>query len=165
MFTKLVPKQSARTVYEIDIQQLWNQGKRGIITDLDNTLVGAKDPLATPELIVWLDGVREIGFKVIIVSNNYHGRVSAFADPLNIPFIHAAKKPTSNPFHKAMELLGTSADETVVIGDQMMTDIFGGNRLGLYTILVDPITPKDEGVFTKVVNRTLEKVALRFMKK
>ncbi|MCR8645737.1 YqeG family HAD IIIA-type phosphatase [Paenibacillus sp. N1-5-1-14] len=165
MFTKLVPKQSVRTVYEIDLEQLWNQGKRGIITDLDNTLVGARDPHATPELLKWLDKVRELGFKVIIVSNNYHERVSIFSKPLDIPFIHKAKKPTSIPFHKAMKMIGTTADETIMIGDQMMTDVLGGNRLGLYTILVNPIAPKDEGVFTKVVNRNLEKIALRFMKK
>ncbi|MCD1258439.1 YqeG family HAD IIIA-type phosphatase [Paenibacillus athensensis] len=164
MLRKLVPKQSVRTIYDIQIDQLWSFGVRGIITDLDNTLVGARDPHATPELIEWLAQVRKLGFKVVIVSNNRRGRVSAFAEPLGIPFIYGAKKPTNVAFHKAMRLLGTNARQTAVIGDQMLTDVLGGNRMGLYTILVQPISVRDEGFFTKV-NRRIEKLALSMMKK
>jgi HAD superfamily phosphatase (TIGR01668 family) len=152
------------TIYDIDLNALRASGFRGIITDLDNTLVGAKDPQATPELLEWLKRVKEAGFKVVIVSNNRHARVSAFAEPLGIPFIHRAKKPTSASFRKAMQLLQTSAKQTVVIGDQMLTDVLGGNRMGLYTVLVKPISLQDEGFFTKV-NRRIERLALTMMKK
>lgn len=164
MLKKLVPRQSVHTIYDIDANHLWGFGIRGIITDLDNTLVGARDPHATPELIEWLNHLQQIGFKVVIVSNNHHNRVSTFAKPLSIPFIHRAKKPTNASFHKAMKLLGTNARQTTVIGDQMLTDVLGGNRMGLYTILVQPISRKDEGFFTKV-NRLIEKWALARMKK
>ncbi|MNI03776.1 Mitochondrial PGP phosphatase [compost metagenome] len=164
MLQKLVPKLSVRTIYDIDLQQLWNSGIRGIITDLDNTLVGAKDPLATPELIEWLGQLKQVGFKVVIVSNNQRGRVSAFADPIGIQFIYRAKKPTNVSFHRAMKLLGSGVKQTAVIGDQMLTDVLGGNRIGLYTILVNPISVRDEGFFTKV-NRRIEKLALAWMKK
>ncbi|MEC0230541.1 YqeG family HAD IIIA-type phosphatase [Paenibacillus alba] len=164
MLKKLVPRQSVHTIYDIDANHLWGFGVRGIITDLDNTLVGARDPHATPELIEWLKQLQKMGFKVVIVSNNNHGRVSAFAEPLGIPFIHRAKKPTNGSFHKAMRLLGTNTRQTAVIGDQMLTDVLGGNRMGLYTILVQPISIQDEGFFTKI-NRRIEKWALSRMKK
>lgn len=165
MLKKLVPQLRVNTIYDIDLNDLWKQGKRGIITDLDNTLVGAKAPLATPELIDWLKVVGQIGFQVVIVSNNNKPRVSKFAEPLSLPFIYRAKKPTSAAFQKAMHLMKLGPEETVVIGDQMMTDVLGGNRMGLYTILVLPIARRDEGFFTKVVNRSLEKAALTWMRK
>jgi HAD superfamily phosphatase (TIGR01668 family) len=164
LLQNLMPKLSVRTIYDIDVHQLWNSGIRGIITDLDNTLVGAKDPHATPELIEWLKQVQLLGFNVMIVSNNHRGRVSAFAEPLGVPFIYRAKKPTNVSFQRALTLLGTSVQQTAVIGDQMLTDVLGGNRMGLYTILVQPIAIVDEGFFTKI-NRRIEKAALSWMKK
>lgn len=159
MFERLVPKKRVVSVFDIDLDELYLQGVRGIITDLDNTLVGAKEPLATPELIVWLDKVRAAGFRVVIVSNNNKTRVGNFAAPLDIPFLHAARKPSLQAFRKALALLGLEPNQTAMIGDQMMTDVLGGNRFGLYTILVAPISPADEGVMTKV-NRQIERYAL-----
>ncbi|RJX41233.1 YqeG family HAD IIIA-type phosphatase [Paenibacillus pinisoli] len=164
MFERLLPNMRVHSVYDIDLNVLHAQGVRGIITDLDNTLVGAKEPLATPELVIWLDKVREAGFKVVIVSNNNETRVGQFAAPLDIPFLHAARKPTQGAFRKALAILGLKPDQTVMIGDQMMTDVLGGNRMGLYTILVAPISPADEGVMTKV-NRGLERIALARLRK
>lgn len=164
LLKKLIPRLQVNTIYDIDLEALWNQGYRGIITDLDNTLVGAKAPLATPELTAWLKRVGEAGFQVVIVSNNERNRVTRFAEPLSIPFIYRAKKPTSTAFRRALRMMHLSAKETVVIGDQMLTDVLGGNRLGLYTILVLPISRADEGFFTKV-NRRLEKAALTLMKR
>lgn len=164
MFERLLPNMRVRSVYDINLDELHAKGVRGIITDLDNTLVGAKEPLATPELVIWLDKVREAGFKVVIVSNNNETRVGQFAAPLDIPFVHAARKPTMGAFRKALAILCLEAEKTVMIGDQMMTDVLGGNRMGLYTILVAPISPADEGVMTKV-NRGLERLALARLRK
>ena len=164
MLHKFTPWLRVKTVYEIPLEELWKNGIRGIITDLDNTLVGAKEPLATPELIVWLELVKKMGFKVVIVSNNGELRVRKFAEPLQIPFIHRAKKPTNAAFHKALQWMELSAEQTVVVGDQMLTDVLGGNRMGLHTILVLPIALLDEGFFTKV-NRKIEKVLLAIMQK
>jgi HAD superfamily phosphatase (TIGR01668 family) len=164
LLQNLVPKLAVRTIYDINLDQLWNSGIRGIITDLDNTLVGAKDPLATPELIEWLKQLKDAGFKVVIVSNNHRTRVTNFAQPIGVQFIYRAKKPTNVSFHRAMKLLGTGVMQTAVIGDQMLTDVLGGNRMGLYTILVQPISIRDEGFFTKV-NRRIEKLAMAWMKK
>lgn len=163
MFKKLIPRMQIKSIYEIPLADLWQNGIRGIITDLDNTLVGAKDPLATPELIEWLKFVKNTGFKVVIVSNNHLGRVSTFSLPLDIPFIHGARKPTIRAFRQALTLMNLSASETIVIGDQMLTDVLGGNRMGLHTILVQPISLRDEGIFTRF-NRRLEKVFIAMRK-
>lgn len=164
MFERLLPHMRVNTVYEINLDELHARGVRGIITDLDNTLVGAKEALATPELVQWLDYVRSRGFQVVIVSNNNRTRVGKFAMPLNIPYIHAARKPAGKPFRKALSVLRLAAEHTVVIGDQMLTDVLGGNRMGLYTILVAPIAPSDEGIMTRV-NRRIEQFALTRLRK
>ncbi|MBH5317025.1 YqeG family HAD IIIA-type phosphatase [Paenibacillus sp. GSMTC-2017] len=164
MFERLVPNLRVNSVYEIDLHELSSRGVRGIITDLDNTLVGAKEPLATPELVAWLDKASSLGFKVVIVSNNNITRVGSFATPLGIPYIHAARKPIQRPFLKALALLGLAANQTVMIGDQMMTDVLGGNRMGLFTILVAPVSPPDEGLMT-LVNRRIERIALFILRR
>ncbi|GKU78249.1 YqeG family HAD IIIA-type phosphatase [Paenibacillus sp. L3-i20] len=164
MFERLLPNLRVNSVYEIDLDELSSRGVRGIITDLDNTLVGAKEPLATPELVSWLDHVSSLGFKVVIVSNNNKTRVGNFAAPLGIPFIHAARKPIQRAFRKALAIMDLPADQTVMLGDQMMTDVLGGNRMGLYTILVAPVAPADEGKMT-LVNRFIERFVLTILRK
>lgn len=154
-----MPRLRVNTVFDIDLDDLYANGYRGIITDLDNTLVGAREPHATPELIVWFEKVKKAGFKLVIVSNNKMNRVSRFATPLDIEFIHAARKPSHAPFRKAMNMMGLTPQQTIVVGDQMMTDVFGGNRLGLHTVLVLPISLRDEGWTTRI-NRRLERIAL-----
>ncbi|MNN58063.1 Mitochondrial PGP phosphatase [compost metagenome] len=163
MFNKLKPQLAANSIFEVPLEELWKRGIRGIITDLDNTLVGAKVPLATPELVDWLKKVQDRGFQVVIVSNNNKLRVSAFADPIVVPYISGARKPMNASFVRAMKLMQLGPAQTAVVGDQMLTDVLGGNRLGLYTILVAPVAAADEGFFTKV-NRVIERVAVRFMK-
>ncbi|WP_223067200.1 YqeG family HAD IIIA-type phosphatase [Paenibacillus caui] len=157
MFEKFMPKLRVNTVFDIDLEDLYAKGYRGIITDLDNTLVGAKDPLATPKLAAWFENVKRYGFKLVIVSNNNLKRVSAFATPLNIEYVYKARKPSGAPFHRAMNMMGLKPEETIVIGDQLMTDVYGGNRRGLFTVLVLPISVTDEGFGTRI-NRQLERI-------
>ena len=164
MFERFIPQLRVKTVYDINLDELKSKGIKGIITDLDNTLVGAKDPLATPQLAAWLEEVKRQGFKLVIVSNNDHVRVSTFATPLDISFVHAARKPSIRPFRKAMGLMMLSPIETAVIGDQLMTDVLGGNRMKMYTILVDPISIQDEGWTTRI-NRRLERMVTGRLRK
>lgn len=164
MFKRLLPDQIVNTVFDIDLDELQAHGVKGIITDLDNTLVSAATPLATPKLIAWLDLVKERGFKVIILSNNNNTRVGKFAEPLGIPFIPAARKPAGAAFRRALKLMELSSEQAVVVGDQMLTDVLGGRRAGLHTILVTPIAPKEEGWATQI-NRRIEKIALARLRK
>lgn len=163
LLNNLMPRQKIATIYELVLTDLWEQGIRGIITDLDNTLVSAGTPLATPELIKWLDELQELGFKVVVLSNNGEARVSKFAAPLGIPFVYGARKPRSAAFHRALSILNLEPEQTVVMGDQLLTDVLGGNRLGLYTVLVQPIALQEEGIFTRV-NRMIEKLVRLFNK-
>ena len=164
MLELLIPRLRVNSIYDIDIQALWDAGVRGIITDLDNTLVSTNDPLASPQLVDWLKRVKTAGFRIVIVSNNSAERVKTFSDALAVPSIPRAKKPRGAAFRKAMEMMNVSPGQTVVIGDQMLTDVLGGNRLGLHTILVTPISIGDEGLFTRI-NRKIEKIALSWMKR
>lgn len=159
MLNKLIPDLFVPTIYKIDFNDLQRQGKKGIIVDLDNTLVEATRPDATPELVSWLDQLRGMGFRVIIVSNNNRTRVAHFATPLRVPHIHNAKKPFTSSFQQAMQRLKTVPEETVMIGDQLLTDVLGGNRLGLYTILVTPIS-ETEGFFSRI-NRRIERIVVK----
>jgi len=163
LLNKLVPRQQIATIYELVLTELWERGIRGIITDLDNTLVSAKTPLATPELIKWLDELQRLGFKVVVLSNNGEARVSKFAAPLGIPFVYGARKPQHAAFRRALAILELEPEQVVVLGDQLLTDVLGGNRFGLYTVLVQPIAVAEEGLFTRV-NRQIEKLVRRFHK-
>jgi uncharacterized protein len=159
----MIPDMYVKSIYTIDFSELKRRGIKAIIVDLDNTLVESTCPDATPRLIEWLNEVKKLGFQIMIVSNNNKTRVSKFASPINIPFIHAAKKPLTLAFRKALKSLGVSKSETVVIGDQLLTDVLGGNRMGLYTILVVPVSNVD-GLFTRV-NRQVERLVFRWLKK
>lgn len=164
LLDKFVPDERVDSIYDIDLQRLKQAGIVGIITDLDNTLIGAKAPLATPELLGWLTHVRELGFKVVIVSNNNRLRVSAFAEPIPLPYIHAARKPIGRSFRQALDLLGVQPHQAVMLGDQLLTDVFGGNRIGLRTILVTPISPEHESPFTRI-NRRVEKLIYKRLRR
>lgn len=164
MLKKFVPDLHVPSIYHIDLEALKNAGIKGIITDLDNTLVAWNAAQATPKVTQWLDDVRDhYGFQVVIVSNNKAARVEEFARPLGIPFICRAGKPSLTPFRRALSLLGTRAEETVVLGDQIFTDVLGGKRMGLYTILVVPIAGR-EWVGTRIL-RFAERQMLSMMRR
>ena len=163
LLQKLTPNDYVESVFTIDIEQLKKQNIKAIITDLDNTLVSWDAPDATEEVKEWFKRLEEAGIQVTIVSNNNKTRVLHFCQPLQCRYIPAAKKPRKQAFVRAIELMGVTIKETVVIGDQLFTDILGGNRLGFHTILVVPVKSTD-GFFTRF-NRQMERIALSWMRK
>jgi uncharacterized protein len=158
-----LPDQHVKSVLDITAEELKQKGIKGIITDLDNTLVEWDRPLATAKIAEWFKEMQKSQIKVMIVSNNNESRVKAFSDPLNIPFIFRARKPLTRAFLKALNQMGLQKDETVVIGDQLLTDVLGGNRSGFHTILVVPVAQTD-GLATKF-NRMVERRILNWFKK
>lgn len=160
---KLLPSLQLNSIYELDLQKLKKRGIKGIITDLDNTLIDWNRPDATPELLDWFKKLDDEGFRIIVVSNNNDERVRIFADPHGISYIPAARKPGKNAFRVALQKLKLPAHEVVVIGDQLFTDILGGNRLGLFTILVIP-TASTDALITRF-NRMMERLVLRRLRK
>lgn len=163
MLKKFLPNEYVNNVYAITPEHLKSLGIKGIITDLDNTLVEWDRPLATPELTKWFKGMRDASIKITVVSNNNETRVGKFCDPLGIPFIHRARKPLSFAYKKAYRMLNLKADEVCMIGDQLLTDVFGGNRQGIHTILVVPVASTD-GIWTRF-NRLVERRILSSLKK
>lgn len=136
----LVPDLYVASIFDLDLEQLRHHGLRGFILDLDNTLVEWGYPEPTEPLRRWVERLRGAGFRACIVSNNSPSRVQAFARSLSVPGIDKAVKPRRGAYRRAMALMGTGAAETAVVGDQIFTDILGGKRLGLYTVLVAPVS-------------------------
>jgi HAD superfamily phosphatase (TIGR01668 family) len=161
MLTKLRPDMYVESIYHIDFDTLKLLGVDTIITDLDNTLVPWVEKDVNPRLMGWLQDIRSQGFKVCLVSNAVETRVDSFRQAMGVPGISKANKPLNRAFLQALSILGSDADKTAVIGDQVFTDVLGGNRLGLYTILVVPIS-KQEFIGTRFV-RVVERWVLRWL--
>lgn len=159
MKSRLKPDLYINTVHDLDTAILKKNGISGIIVDIDNTLVSWETREPDDKVIKLVCSLSLHGFKVCILSNNTRKRVEEFNRCLNLPAIHKAIKPSKGAFRKAMRLLGTDASTTAVIGDQLFTDIYGGNRLGLFTILVSPIS-SNEFVWTRFV-RIIERSILK----
>jgi len=154
MFNLLYPRIYVDTLLDIPLDKLRGQNITAFIIDLDNTITEWNSNEIRAEVEEWFKRINGEGFKACILSNNGEQRIRKVADRLGIPFIHRAAKPRRGSFHRAVELMGVNATQTAVVGDQIFTDILGGNRAGLYTILVKPLARR-EFVGTKI-NRTLE---------
>jgi HAD superfamily phosphatase (TIGR01668 family) len=163
MLKMFLPNEHVKDIYEITPEKLKARGIKGVITDLDNTLVEWDRPNATPKLIEWLSTLEKENIKVTIVSNNSRERVESFSTPLKIQYIFRARKPLQAAFHRALKVMNLNKDEVCVIGDQLLTDVFGGNRGGFHTILVVPVASTD-GFWTRF-NRSLERRILNWFKK
>ncbi len=163
MLKHFLPNQHVKSILDINPKDLQEKGIKGIITDLDNTLVEWDRPNATPRVIKWFEEMKKNQIKVTIVSNNNEKRVKSFSDPLDIAFIFRAKKPLSLAFHRAAKQMNIKKEEIVVIGDQLLTDVLGGNRGGFHTILVVPVAQTD-GIATKF-NRMVERKILNWFRK
>ncbi|MCM3692345.1 YqeG family HAD IIIA-type phosphatase [Neobacillus niacini] len=163
MLKNFLPDEHVKSILDIHPEDLKKRGVKGIITDLDNTLVEWDRPSATPELVKWFEQIKKNNILVTIVSNNNELRVKEFSDPLQIPFIFRARKPMVRAFNKALSQMGIKKEEAVVIGDQLLTDVLGGNRSGFHTILVVPVAQTD-GFFTKF-NRFTERRILNWFRR
>ncbi len=162
MLRRFYPKRVADSSYGINYQSLYEEGYRGIIFDIDNTLVehGADADQRAIELIA---SIRKIGFQVCLISNNKEERVSRFNREIRVKYIYHAQKPAKKNYIKATKLMGTTIDTTVFIGDQLFTDVWGANRVGMLTYFVKPIGPKEE--IQIVLKRKLERIVLKQYRK
>ena len=160
MIRVLKPDFQYESLKNIPVEKLQGYGIKGLLLDLDNTISPWNDRKLSKEVIEWFKRVRDKGIKACIVSNNRHsGRVSAVADVLEIEYVYQAAKPRKKGFLKGLEVLGLAPQETAVIGDQLLTDVLGGKRIGMKTILLMPIDEREFGG-TKVL-RVLERMAGR----
>ncbi|MCX7843280.1 MAG: YqeG family HAD IIIA-type phosphatase [Clostridia bacterium] len=175
MLEKLYPDLYLDKVQDIDLDFLRKHNIKGLILDIDNTLVphGLE---ADDNAVAWMERVQAEGFKVCIVSNASKKRVIKFNERLRVAAIHRASKPGTRAFLKALEIMGLMPGEAAVVGDQIFTDIYGGNRLNLLTILVKPIDKKEffivrlkrifeKGILSKYHMESGEKREKRLFKK
>ncbi|NLG84034.1 MAG: YqeG family HAD IIIA-type phosphatase [Firmicutes bacterium] len=164
MLEKLCPRYRAESIFALEPETLRAQGIKGLILDLDNTLVEWGSEIVPAELVAWVDRFKKAGFKLCIVSNAVPQRVEAVAETLGIPGLPQATKPFKTSFKRALAILGTAPEETAVIGDQLFTDILGGNRMDLYTIWTPPLS-ETEFLSTRAVRRLERLVVKRFRKR
>ncbi|MCL2376312.1 MAG: YqeG family HAD IIIA-type phosphatase [Defluviitaleaceae bacterium] len=155
----LFPKEAADSVFHIDYDKLWQAGIRGLIFDIDNTLVTFDIPTPPAEIVDLLAGLTKKGFAICLLSNNSERRVRGFGANLDYPHIWRANKPTLGGISRAMKHLGLDKNQVAIIGDQIFTDCFVGNRFGIHTILTAPIAKRDE--WTVKLKRLPERIVLR----
>ncbi len=157
MFQKFYPDIYVDSAYTIDYEGLYADGYRGLIFDIDNTLVTHGAP-ADERAIALFAHLKELGFRCCFLSNNKEPRVKMFNDAVHMQYIFDAHKPSVSGYEQAMELMGTDKDTTIFIGDQIFTDVFGANRTGIPSIMVKYIYWKEE--IQIVLKRRLEAIIM-----
>lgn len=162
MFERFFPDAYMESTYVIPFEKLYEEGVRGVIFDIDNTLVPHGAP-ADKRARALFKRLEQIGFSSCLLSNNQEARVKLFNQDIETKYIYNAHKPSVKNYIKAMRIMGTDRTNTVFIGDQLFTDVWGAKRAGIRNILVKPIHPREE--IQIVLKRYLEKLVLYFYNK
>ena len=157
LFSWMYPDEYLDSTYEIDFAQLYEDGFRGVIFDIDNTLVEQGAP-SDERSRALLQSLKDMGYKVMLLSNNRKTRVDLFNEDVGCDCIPMARKPLTKSYKLAMEKMGTDKENTFFVGDQLFTDVWGAKRSGIRSILVRPISAKEE--IQIVMKRKLEKLFL-----
>jgi len=160
----LYPDMYISSLFHLDPELLIKRNIKTILFDLDNTIVRRDMHQFEPAVEKWLKSLLEMGFSLAVVSNNSPRRVNSLVAHLDIPAVTRAVKPSKRAFKNALNLLGARPENTAVLGDQIFTDILGGNRLRLFTILVNPMDGKEFWA-TSLLNRRLERFVIRRIKR
>ena len=162
MFKYFYPDEYVDSSYELDYQAFYNAGYRAVLFDIDNTLVPHGAP-ADDKAVQLFEKIRSTGLKACLISNNKLGRVKSFADAVGAFYVEDAHKPSRKGYQRGMQEMGTTTENTLFVGDQLFTDVWGAKRTGLKSILVKPINPKEE--IQIVLKRIPERWILHFYKK
>lgn len=157
MFKKFYPDEWFDSTYVIPFEKYYDKGYRGILFDIDNTLVPHGAP-ATKEAEQLFEKLHKIGFATCLISNNKKERVDMFIENIETESIYKAGKPGIAGYERAMKAMGCDKHNTLFVGDQLFTDVWGAKRTGIRSILVKPINPKEE--IQIVLKRYLEKIVL-----
>lgn len=156
MFKVLTPKESYNSIFDIDLPDLYRIGYRNILIDVDNTITSWNSNEVSDKLIHWIEKCRNIGFSICLFSNGHSSRIGKLATSLKITAVPKGGKPLAFAFKRAIKFMRGNPENTIMIGDQIFTDIWGGNLAGLYTILVNPISNRE--FWGTKFNRFLEKL-------
>lgn len=159
LLDRFYPDLYVNSVYDIPFDSLLTQGRNALIFDVDNTLAPFDIPDPPVEISDMFAMLKKKGFSLCLVSNNRQARIDIFNRPLNIHGISNARKPSTAAVKRAMRAMGSDKTNTVFIGDQVFTDVWCGNRAGVMTILVKPISIRDE--WTVKLKRGIESQVIK----
>lgn len=140
---KYIPDMYQKSIYTVDYQKLIDRGVKCILFDLDNTLVPFHIKHANEKISELFNQLREKGLKIIIFSNSPKKRVNIFKEELAVDCLWNAKKPSKKGFEAIMNKYKYNITEVAIVGDQILTDIVGGNKVGITTVLINPVSTKD----------------------
>lgn len=163
MLEKLYPNAYFPSLAGVNWSLLKSRGIKGLILDLDNTITHWNSNYIDEQTRQLIASLQEQGFRICILSNNSGARVEKVASALKVSFVAGARKPSRKAFLRCIEEMGCGINEIAVIGDQVFTDVLGGNRAGLYTILVAPLDKKE--YFGTRISRRAEFFILPFIKR
>ena len=155
----LTPDYYYESVFVIPYKELWEKNIRGLIFDLDNTLTPFHEKLPPAKIVALMKRLEKMGFKICLLTNNTTNRLNRFNEGMKLNGIANGLKPFTRGIRKAMDVMGTNRQQTVIIGDQLLSDVWAGKNAGICTILVKPITEKD--FFFVRFKRHIERVMLR----
>lgn len=162
MFEILAPKLYSRSLADVDLDDLMRRGIGHILIDLDNTILPWRDRSVPQESYDWITRAQEKGVKLCIASNTHNpARLREVADRLGVPCFDKIGKPLRRGLQAAMETIGGTLASTAIIGDQIFTDIVGGNRLRILTVLVAPMHQRE--FFGTKISRLFEKPVLAWL--
>jgi len=159
MFERFYPDYKLKSIEDIDFEIFREKNIKFALLDIDNTLVAYTSPLADDRAKAFLNKLSDCGIKYAFVSNNHKGRVEKFAEEFGAFYVYDSGKPLLFGIKRAMRQLGANKKNTALIGDQVFTDVYAGNRAGLLTFMVEPIEAKETPFFG--IKRKLEKVVLK----
>jgi hypothetical protein len=159
---KLIPDIYQKNIYDIDYKKLKKKGIRCILFDLDNTIVSVKEDVPSKRLKEFI-AYLERDFKVIIISNSNQKRLIPFKEGLNIDVASSSRKPFKKKYLKIMKIYNFKEYEIAAIGDQLLTDVYGANRVGITSILINPIGDYEK--FCTKINRFIEKFIYHYFSK
>lgn len=162
LLRQFYPDEYLDSAYEVDYEGLYREGYRGVIFDIDNTLVPHGAP-ADARSIALFERLRAIGLQSTLLSNNKEPRVKMFNDAVHSSYLYKAGKPSIRGYEEVMRRMGTDKENTFFVGDQLFTDVWGAKRAGIRSFLVKPIHPKEE--IQIVLKRRLEWIVLFFYKR
>lgn len=157
--SRFFPDILLRRVTDLSPEQLERWGAKVLVLDVDNTLTTHNNPVPDADVLRWLDEMKALGYRLVILSNNSPARVRPFARLLELDFTANAWKPLKKGFRETAVRLGAAPGDMVVVGDQIFTDVWGGNRFGARTVLVEPMEPEKSFGFR--LKRVLEQGILR----
>ena len=157
----VIPKHYIKDIYSINYNELKKTGYKNIVFDIDNTIMPVNDIKVESKLKDFMEELKK-DFNICVLSNNNEKRVKPVQDVLDVYSIHEAKKPNKEAYDKICKVLNTDGKDTIMIGDQMLSDIVFANRYGLYSILVEPYKNKYD--IKTGTSRVLQNILMKRLK-